>query len=369
MPAHTLPILGRKLYVVSSPYLAAAVMRKRTLSFAPLLANFTNIMLGLDGPGLDMWKGPDFHAAYFRVLYKGLGGESLANLTTALVGNTTNILSRMPHSDVDVTNFYEWIREVLTAATTAALYGSKNPLKEPKMIETFWTFHDGMHRFLIPAAPSIVAPTAYKARYEVQEGIEAYITMENEMADDVPQFTRDRIGIGKKFGLCANDISKIEFGFAIASLANTTALLYWFLSHIYSQPGLLANIREELLNVVEEHQARQPELAERQMTLHLGGIKDRCPLFFSCFQETQRLTAVDNVNRVVTADTTLTEGDRTFVLKKGQHLQVPLAILHRDPEVWGEAPETWISDRFLKMGEKAVSQTGFFPFGGGKHQW
>ncbi|KAF9871981.1 alpha-mannosyltransferase och1 [Colletotrichum karsti] len=386
MQAHTLPILGHKLYVASSPQLAAAVLRARTLSFEPLLAGFADIMLGLEGPGLDMWKTPDYHVAFFKVLHTGMSGKDLYSFTKALVSNTAEFLSGLSREPTEVDDFYEWGRQVLTVAVTTDLYGAKNPLKDPKMRETFWyvtssilttteklttihrTFHDSMHLFLIPASRSLVASTAFKTREQVRALLETYIADENDMAPDVPQFTRDRIAIGRKFGMSPDDISRIELGFTVASLANTSAILYWLLIHIYGQPDLLARIREELLTVVGETEHLVNSQAERPMTLRLGGMKEKCPLFFSCFQETQRLTAVDNVNRSVVADTTITDDSRSYLLKSGQSVQVPLAILHRDPEVWGADFETWVGDRFLKMGEEAMPTTGFFPFGGGKHQ-
>ncbi|EXF77005.1 prostacyclin synthase [Colletotrichum fioriniae PJ7] len=158
--------------------------------------------------------------------------------------------------------------------------------------------------------------------------------------------------------------AKIEILLATA-LANISTLTFWLLSNIYSQPDHLANIRTELLSAaVTTNRTDQNHV---EMTLHLGKIKEHCPLLLSCAQETERHNIVDNITRTVMTDTTISDGGRSYLLKKGNNVQMPLSILHSDAKVWGANPESWQGDRFLNLGYNASSPPGFLPFGGGKH--
>ncbi|KXH66739.1 prostacyclin synthase [Colletotrichum salicis] len=212
--------------------------------------------------------------------------------------------------------------------------------------------------------PSVIAFKAFKARTEVIAALESYIKREEDFGAKVPLFTRDRFSAEREFGMSIHNSAKIEILLATA-LANISTLVFWLLSNIYSQPDLLAQVRLELLSTaVTENQTDENGV---KMTLHLGKIKQHCPLLLSCAQETERYNIVDNITRTVMADTTISDGDRSYLLKKGNNVQMPLSIVHGDAKVWGDEPESWQGDQFLNLGYNTSSPPGFLPFGGGKH--
>ncbi|KAK6208612.1 prostacyclin synthase [Colletotrichum tabaci] len=366
LSAYTLPILGGKLYVASSPQLAASVFEKRTLSFEPLIDSFVRTLVGLDGQGMQLWTDPEFRTAIFRVLYRGLGGQSLADLTTGAVSKAANYFNELPPGQLEVVDFYVWIRKVVATNVMGGFYGDLSPFSDPRVLQSFWTYHDEMHKLLPGIAPSLVAANAYGARTEVIKALETYIRKENDFGDDVPQFTRDRFSAERKFGMSIHDSAKIEVLLATA-LANVPTLTYWLITHVYNQPELLARIREELLGAVVQDDSTSA--TELQMTLRLGGIKDRCPLLSSCLQETQRHNIVDSITRTVMKDTAVSDGGRSYLLKAGNSVQMPLSVLHANPNVWGDDADDWVGERSLKLGYMSSPPPGFHPFGGGKHIW
>ncbi|TQN68784.1 hypothetical protein CSHISOI_06692 [Colletotrichum shisoi] len=126
-----------------------------------------------------------------------------------------------------------------------------------------------------PRESLVAAANAYEARTQVIKALETYIRRKKDFGDDVPQFTRDRFGAERKFGMSIHDSAKIEVLLA-AALANVPTLTYWLITHIYNQPELLARMREEVLGaVVQDDSICATGL---QMTLRLGGIKIQCPL-------------------------------------------------------------------------------------------
>ncbi|KAK1634667.1 hypothetical protein BDP81DRAFT_51031 [Colletotrichum phormii] len=108
MTAYSLPILGSKLYIASSPQLASSIFQKRTLSFEPLIDTFVRTLVGMEGHGLELWTNPEFRTAIFKVLYKGLTGPSLNDLTISGVSNVASSLNRMPLDQLELKDFHCW---------------------------------------------------------------------------------------------------------------------------------------------------------------------------------------------------------------------------------------------------------------------
>lgn len=225
------------------------------------------------------------------------------------------------------------------------------------------TYYDEMPKLLPGIAPSVIASKACGARTTMIAALEAYIRKESEYGDEVLQFTKDRFAVEREYGMSVHDGAKIEVLLATA-LASVSTLTYWILTNVYTNPSLLAEIREELMRAVSEADGD-----EDRVTLHVGQLKDRCPLLLSCVKETQRHNIVDSIGRMVSEDTTVSDGSRSYLLRKGSSVQMPLSVLHADPSVWGSDAEGWVGDRFVKLGYGASSPPGFLPFGGGKHIW
>jgi cytochrome P450 len=84
--------------------------------------------------------------------------------------------------------------------------------------------------------------------------------------------------------------------------------------------------------------------------------------------------------RVAEEDTTVSSGDKTYLIKKGSVVFIPSNIYSESPEIWGSNAHLFEPGRWLKDGAGAVDADGkeakeserlqkksFFPFGGGKH--
>ncbi|KAK1625421.1 cytochrome P450 [Colletotrichum phormii] len=73
------------------------------------------------------------------------------------------------------------------------------------------------------------------------------------------------------------------------------------------------------------------------------------------------------------ADTTISDGKMSYVVKKDWQISIPQKILQTDTGIWGDDALEFIGDRFLKIaqekGEAVVNAAvrGFLGFGGGKH--
>lgn len=138
LPAYTLPVLGSKLYIALSPKLASSIFRSRTLSFDESRLAFMGQIVGAEGQALEIWKDSDFTGEFFKVLRRGLTGQSLASITATAYGNVAKSLNRLASDELDVDDLYIWAREIVAVAITTSFYGTKSPWKRPEVLQTFW---------------------------------------------------------------------------------------------------------------------------------------------------------------------------------------------------------------------------------------
>jgi hypothetical protein len=137
-----------------------------------------------------------------------------------------------------------------------------------------------------------------------------------------------------------------------ALLVNTSPGSFWFLWHIYSDPDLLEDIRQELdCHVVFD--------ADGARTIDLSRLKDHCPLLFSTYQETLRFHSHGAQVKTVLEDTML----GGYYLKKGSLIHMPAAIIHSDPSIWGPDVLSFNPRRFYKT--KKQHNPGFRTFSSG----
>ncbi|KAJ5207720.1 cytochrome P450 [Penicillium cf. viridicatum] len=103
--------------------------------------------------------------------------------------------------------------------------------------------------------------------------------------------------------------------------ANTHPMLFWFLAYMYSTPGLLGRIREEIAPYVRLSGTTLPEIT----SMDLPALSMNCQLLKACIFETYRmvneLTSIRYVARPITID----DGEFKHDLKSGMFVSAPHA--------------------------------------------
>ena len=142
-------MLGGKTYVVNSPDLVIAAQRSsKTLIFEPLSSYFAArvshpskeairiLMKNLDGEAgewgllIDTLKG--MHAALAP-------GSDLDNMNRAMIQSVSRSLDDLaPRKGSRTINTLEWIRHEIGMASTDAVFGPMNPLRDPEVEAGFW---------------------------------------------------------------------------------------------------------------------------------------------------------------------------------------------------------------------------------------
>lgn len=210
-------------------------------------------------------------------------------------------------------------------------------------------------------APGILAPKGNRARSELADVFQQYFENYVPGQTQSSAMIRARYSAATKYGVTPWNQGRLEVGTLLGILANAIPSSFYMLVHIYSDPALLQDIRDELedtsvLNVP----------GETKRSLCVITMREKCYLLHSTFQELLRLHAQGAGARFVREDTLL---DGQYLLKKGMVVQMPMAVMHSDPSIWGPDAQEFRPRRFLKQNaagnESKAALTAYRPFGGG----
>jgi hypothetical protein len=223
------------------------------------------------------------------------------------------------------------------------------------------TWNDGIPTLV--AGLSVFARKALRGRQDVINSYKEYLGGDYENASEL---VKEQVRVMSAYGVPADDLARQRAAFDIALLSNTAPTAFWTLFNIFSRPALLQELRAEL----EQNAVLSPRVQNgrnSEFELDIVGIKTKCPLFLSVFQETQRTLTIHANIRKVLEDTTL-EGYR---LQKGSYVQIPNAPIHNNAELWGADAAAFNPRRFVKNEETVLASSippyAFLAFGTAPH--
>lgn len=131
-------ILGEKIYVLTSPELIQASFRNKDLSFEEFFFGSMGLLAGISDKCKAVLTGPELRDSYTHAFTTSLSRENLLEMNVSALRVATEELDKLPN-ELLVDNFCLWLRDLMTLATTTALFGSKNPfLGDPDIVAGFW---------------------------------------------------------------------------------------------------------------------------------------------------------------------------------------------------------------------------------------
>ena len=209
--------------------------------------------------------------------------------------------------------------------------------------------------------PSILAPKGNRARSVLASAFQEYF-MHYDPGDSLSSaMIKARYSANVKHGVSFHDQGRLEVGTLLGILANTIPSTFYMMCRIYSDDVLLHEIRREL-----EMTCVTKTLDQSIWTLNVLAMREKSQLLHSTFQELLRVHAMGAGSRYVREDVLLHD---QYLLKKGMVVQMPMAIMHSDPRIWGANVDDFQPKRFLKQAEvmkDSKSQSvAYRPFGGG----
>lgn len=169
-----------------------------------------------------------------------------------------------------------------------------------------------------------------------------------------------RFRTATQYGLTLSNQGCLEVGTLLGILANTIPSSFYMLVRLYTDQALLNDIREELEAVAVDVSP------EGTRIINIMAVRESCHLLNATWQELLRVHALGVGSRYVREDVLLNDQYR---LEKGRVVQMPMAVLHSDPNVWGPDAHEFRPRRFMKQSDTApmpkVNLPGYRPFGGG----
>jgi cytochrome P450 len=394
MPICTLPILSGKLYVINSPELAQSAILNRSLSFEPYVTDFIRRMTDVGDKAMKIYEDPAFFSRWLKIVYSSLTGAHLLAVNSAALRVIASSLNEVPLAGVDIPDLFLWARDLISLASTTALLGDKNPWKlDPRLLDAYWyvcpvtrqrpilqdQLPDHLNRdyerdivaMMINVAPRITAPKAFQGRALMQKALTEYLASQCDAGGDVPKFTRDRMELEREFGMTPSEMAGLEVAVIHGAISNTIPTAYWMLVYVFSNPDLVAKLRAEAETVTEETSRSGPGQGRKEVSIDIARLEQSCPLLFSTLRETQRVISNAVLNRKVMADTTISDGKNSYLLKQGTDLQISHGVTHNMESVWGSNVREFDSERFLEVAKPedglAVQPGAYTPFGAGKH--
>ncbi|KAI1808931.1 cytochrome P450 [Daldinia bambusicola] len=385
---YTLPLLHRKVYVINSPTLVQAAFANRRLSFMPFVVDFVRRMDELSPSARGIYA--DIHPQVMQSISTHMTGKQLKRMNSVQL---KEFLPYLPEDGVvlEVENLWFWLRDILTVGTTSMLFGARdNPWKKhPSLVKAYWNFEAGdpSRRFNLTAVgnrqTTMYHATMHAALIEYFETCyDSSIASEDS---DVAEMIRDAVALQRRSGFNVKDVAASQLAIVHGSIVSTVPTAFWAIAYAFSQPELLAKLREDALAAVTFEDIGDTGM-RRAIVLN-DQIDVVCPLLMATLHETQRLVSIGLLHRRVLEDTQVSEGvgeaKRTYLLKKGTAVFLASGPSHRDEQIWGEASDEFRLDRLDRLQESAVGQAypnghdkakqvvrsrnkAYFPFGGGK---
>jgi hypothetical protein len=149
-------MLNGKLYVVFDPNLLQTLLRNKTASFEPFAIDYAQKTFDLTRETFAKVKVPGVYDEFTDAIHASFQTASLHQMNVEFLGCISAKLDPMSNGTMranatshgreevvngalQVDNLYLWCRDVMSLATTKALYGDRDPFGgNPSLIEDMW---------------------------------------------------------------------------------------------------------------------------------------------------------------------------------------------------------------------------------------
>ncbi|KAM0257116.1 hypothetical protein ACHAQJ_004580 [Trichoderma viride] len=276
--------------------------------------------------------------------------------------------------------FESLIRDFGACVSIPRLYGQDFLDRNKDLLEDFWKFDNNAFSLLIIGIPTWAPIQSFKeglaARTRLHDALEGFykrlcqfksglaVDFDADMRD-VSAAAMERNDILEQHGVPIRARAELELGTFWGLNANMQPMVFWLLLYVYSTPGLLDALREEVGPCMSLSMSAYPP---QITTFDFSRLSHECPLLKSSLFEAFRLVVEPTSLRYVSKHMTVPDGKYEHSLKPGTWLSAPHALLQHDPSIFPE-PEKFIPDRFIEVDKESGSRVARYgklkPWGSG----
>lgn len=270
-------------------------------------------------------------------------------------------------------DMFELVRNFVAVTANGSLFGTDFVENYPEFWQALWRFDAGFMTLamdlpsLLPLSKAIGARRArsvlFRCLDEYENALETHRNGGNPGPkwadlDNVSPMIQGRLDdVYRKHNFNIQQRAALELALAWAMNANANPLIFWMLCRIYSNPDLLARVRDEIAPfVVPEKIAVEFggifDTPRRIESIDLDGLMNKCPYLKASYVESLRLDlsawSFKNVQEdTVVSDRAGTENAQKFLLRAGTYAHGAFELHHTDPLAY-EDPLTWRAERHIK---------------------
>ncbi|KAG8161707.1 hypothetical protein KVR01_008694 [Diaporthe batatas] len=368
LPIYTLRLPGVRIYAINSLDLIPAVQRQwRKLIFAPIQVKAAKAAMGASKEALgimerDLVTEQGFMGGMVKATHPTMSsGPALDTLNTSSFEVFDKAMKQL--STPTTVNMYDWISRLIMQATTEAIYGPSNPMRNRRNLDAWSKFHPALMYIMLDVLPQgVFFGEAVQARGDLVKAFKKYYVEGSYRQGSayIQKFTEHCISQE----IPEDDIPRLLVGTVFNNVANTIPTAFWVIYRIFSDPDTLEECRREV------NQAVRPSDKDKasESVLDLSLVLNSCPTLLSTYHEVFRFHGMANSVRVVSEDCALqgSESNRVYRLRKGGLVMMSARAQHSNPDVWGPDVDEFRHDRFLKQqGRPRPNPVAFRGFGGG----
>lgn len=272
------------------------------------------------------------------------------------------------------------IRDCGACIAIPLLYGQDFLDRNRTLLEDFWKFDNDAFPMLMVGIPkwAPIKPLqeGLAARKRLQAALVALYKRVDQYQNGEPvDFDADMSDISMVLagrnklyaahGYSIQERGEFEMGTLWGQNANTQPILFWLMIYIYSTPGLVDDLRDEVASCIELSSSTPAEIT----SIDFAALSRDCPLFKSTLFETFRLANEPTSIRRVVRPLSVPDGKTTHHLKPDTWISIPHGVSNRNPAYFTD-PETFQPGRFLCVDEETGAKTARYgrklrPWGSG----
>ncbi|KAK7731948.1 hypothetical protein SLS63_005246 [Diaporthe eres] len=274
-------------------------------------------------------------------------GSDLDRLNREAIGSFSMSMDGLTAGGARYVPLFSWVRSEVLLGTTDAVYGPSNPFRVPDIEKAWYTFEPGVTTLALKFIPSFLNGKTLQARERIVQAFIEYFRSGNHKSGSGLVQARYEYIVRKHKIHDLVDVARLEVAGAFGTTSNSAPTAFWLLYHLFSNPCVLEECRNELSTLIEER--------NNAFYVDMNGVPRQCPTIVSSFNEVLRYHGVQVSLRKVVEDHAL---DERFLLKKGSALMMPATVQHFDRQIWGPNSETFDHKRFIRSTDNDSSKKG-----------